>query len=240
MWVLNHVARRWQRAAHIGANDGQARQNPTVLRRNAARGAEMKHPTNRVLHAYWDKLRDGRMAPERNDIDPAAIKNALLDTFILEVDPGMELPLRVAGARIAALFARELKGESFPLLFDEADRRGIRDIVRDVLDDSRPAVAGATIMAPGQRELDFELLLLPLRHHGKTHSRLLGALAPATVPNWMGLVEPSLLRLTSWRIIATDTTPAIETAARTTSPQAANVNQSATPRFQVFKGGRAK
>ena len=47
----------------------------------------MKHPTSRQLHAYWDRLRGERAAPERSEIEPGEIRNLLADSFILETDP---------------------------------------------------------------------------------------------------------------------------------------------------------
>ena len=46
----------------------------------------MKHPSTRALYAYWDEKRGGRPAPDRADIDPAAIRHALGDTFMLAAD----------------------------------------------------------------------------------------------------------------------------------------------------------
>ena len=47
----------------------------------------MKHPSNRELFEYWNERRGTRLAPERADIDPAAIRKVLGDTFVLEAVP---------------------------------------------------------------------------------------------------------------------------------------------------------
>ncbi len=164
-------------------------------------GAEMKQAVTRKLFSYWNNLRAERTAPERADIDPAAIRALLRDTFILEVDPDRMLPVRVAGARIASLFMRELKGEPFSGLYRAEDRDWLGGIVESVLDEPTPAVAGVSAAPTGREPLEMELLLLPLRHGGKTHSRILGSLVPATFPSWMGLIPSQPLRLTSLRII---------------------------------------
>ena len=49
--------------------------------------------------------------------------------------------------------------------------------------------------------LDLELLLLPLRHRGKTHSRILGSLTPAEAPYWIGICPLTRLSLRSIRIL---------------------------------------
>ena len=45
----------------------------------------MKHPSNRELFNYWNERRGERLAPERADIEPAAIRQVLGDTFVIEM-----------------------------------------------------------------------------------------------------------------------------------------------------------
>jgi hypothetical protein len=204
----------------------------------------MKQSTTRNLFSYWNKLRAGRMAPERDAIDPAAIPSLLLDTFILEVDPGRTLPVRVAGARMASLFTRELKGLPFTQLFGDDDRDCLAAIIESVLDEPTPAVAGVSAAPPGRAPLDMELLLLPLRHHGKTHARILGALTPSAIPGWLGLVETAPLNIVSLRVIhpvrpglPADTLDAI--SAIGDLPLPANHNRTGEFVLRVLQGGRA-
>jgi hypothetical protein len=49
--------------------------------------------------------------------------------------------------------------------------------------------------------LDVELLLLPLRHFGKTHSLALGALTPVNEPDWLGRKSAPALHVNSMRVI---------------------------------------
>ena len=71
----------------------------------------MKHAASRELYAYWEERRGQRPAPERADIEPGAIRQALSDTFILELEAADGHSFRLAGTRVCALFGRELKGE---------------------------------------------------------------------------------------------------------------------------------
>jgi hypothetical protein len=59
--------------------------------------------------------------------------------------------------------------------------------------------------------IDLELLLLPLRHRGRTDERALGAISPATLPSWVGLIPVVSLETTSVRIVnaARDRKPAL-------------------------------
>ena len=79
----------------------------------------MQLAVSRELYAYWDTLRAGRSAPERNDIDPGAIRGILADTFVLDFDPKRGFPFRIAGSRANALFLRELRGFPFLQLWRE-------------------------------------------------------------------------------------------------------------------------
>src|SRR5580698_895928 len=88
----------------------------------------MKHPASRRLYAYWDELRGKRPAPERAEIEPGAIRQILSEAFIAALNPVAGYPFRLAGTRVCALFCRELKGESFLSLWDEASKRSIRDL----------------------------------------------------------------------------------------------------------------
>ncbi len=164
----------------------------------------MKHPATQSLYAYWDSIRGDRLAPERAEIDPTAIRHLLADTFMLEVDPEGRHPFRLAGTRVCALFGRELKDESFSALWlSEDGARGHEGdaLVRTVCDEAQGAVAGVLGASAGDRHIDIEMLLLPLRHAGKTHARVLGCLSPATMPTWFGLQPIDRLVLRSFRVI---------------------------------------
>ncbi len=89
----------------------------------------MKHESTRALFDYWNEKRGTRPAPERADIDPAAIRHALGDTFMLAADFVDQLRFRLAGTRVCALFCREIKGEEFISLWDEKSRKLIDDLL---------------------------------------------------------------------------------------------------------------
>jgi hypothetical protein len=57
----------------------------------------MKHPSARALHAYWDRLRAGRAAPERSEIEPGQIGRLLGDVFLLENSVNPRYSVRLAG-----------------------------------------------------------------------------------------------------------------------------------------------
>jgi len=103
----------------------------------------MKHASTRELFAYWNGRRGARVAPERAEIDPGAIRTALGDTFLLASAPDGGHTFRLAGTRVCALFGRELKGECFISLWEDADRAAARSLLRIVATEMVGVVAGA-------------------------------------------------------------------------------------------------
>jgi hypothetical protein len=148
----------------------------------------MRHAVSRELYGYWNELRAGRTAPERNDVEPGAIRSVLADTFVLEFDAGIGFPFRISGSRVNTLFLRELRGLSFLKLWRETDQSEIESVLLRVADKAQPCLLGAEARPPGLGSLQVEVALLPLRHHGSTRSRILGSLAADAGPDWLGLV----------------------------------------------------
>ena len=157
------------------------------------------------LHAYWDALRGARATPERNDIEPGAIRGVLADTFILEFAPEAGFPFRVVGSRTNALFGRELRGAPFLGLWRREDGEVMARLIAGAADGAQPFLVGAQGAPEGGATLDLEVLILPLRHHGATHARALGCCAPAATPGWLGLLPLRPLRIGSLRALASQT-----------------------------------
>src|SRR6516225_7253589 len=101
------------------------------------------------LYGYWSRIRGARSAPERNDVDPGAIRGVLADTFVLDFDAQSGFPFRIAGSRANALFGTELRGLSFLELWREADRQTIRAVLQRVANDAEPTVLRAEARPPG-------------------------------------------------------------------------------------------
>jgi hypothetical protein len=146
----------------------------------------MKHASSQIVLSHWSERRRNRAAPERNDIDPALIRHALADTFMLAADFTGELRFRLAGTRVCALFGREVKGESLRSFWSEESRRQIDALLKIVADESVGAVAGLAGTTADGIEVNVEMLLLPLAHSGQARIWALGVLAPVKTPFWLG------------------------------------------------------
>jgi hypothetical protein len=153
------------------------------------------------LYAYWNRLRGARSAPERNDVDPGAIRGVLADTFVLDFDARRGFPFRIAGSRANALFLKELRGFSFLDLWRNADRAELDSILHCVAAEAQAFLIGAEARLPNRDAADVEIVLMPLRHHGLTHARVLGGLAVHVAPAWMGLSGVGPIALTSLRAL---------------------------------------
>jgi hypothetical protein len=199
-------------------------------------GTEMKHSSSQELFFYWNRIRGARTAPERSEVDPAAIKKLLADTFMLEIDVERRFPFRLTGTRVNALFDTELKGYSFIELWCKEDRSLLTAILSGVVDGRCPAVIGAGAAPKGHEEVDTELLLLPLRHHGKTHARVLGHLSPARHASWFGLLPVDSLRFHSARMLHQSDTNILRYQAPLLKSVAPAFRQYA--HLRVYSGGR--
>lgn len=169
----------------------------------------MKLATTRELFAYWDRCRGERLAPERADIDPAAIRRVLGDTFILAFERAAGHRFRLAGTRVCALFARELKGQPFLTLWGQASGEAVGQLTATIAGETVGAVASATGVTADGDTMALELLLLPLGQSGRMPVRLLGSLTPVSIPYWLGVRPLERLTLGALRYVG----PAVDGAA---------------------------
>jgi hypothetical protein len=194
----------------------------------------MKHPSARELFNYWNAQRGLRTAPERADIEPAAIRRALADTFILSYDSGTGHSFRVAGTRLCAAFGRELRGAAFIDLWDQESRQRMHDLLAVVAHECIGVVAGGRGCSDEGAVLEFELLVLPLRHRTTTDARLLGALAPRELPYWFGMNPVGRLALGTIRYLG-DHESATADSAMHSLPPGGRIRHG----FVVYDGGQA-
>jgi len=159
----------------------------------------MKQAASRELYAYWQDLRGRRPAPLRAEIEPGAIRHVLGEAFIVALDRNTGYPFRLAGTRVCALFGRELKGESFVSLWDEASRKTIFDLLNILAKETIGTVAGVTTQNTDGEPLELELLMLPLLAPRPMLARTIGVLTPVKIPQWIGLRRVGALTLGSRR-----------------------------------------
>jgi hypothetical protein len=203
----------------------------------------MKHPSSRQLFAYWTKQRGERPAPERGDIDPAAIRHALGDIFILAADFIEDQRFRLAGTRVCALFGRELKGESFGSPWAVSCKGEFRAMLAQVIGDNAGLVAGVGGRNAQGDAIDLEMLLLPLAHRGHARVRAIGVLAATELPYWIGDKPIKELTLGTVRHIGGELDASIAPAAHMATLIAGDTANPGDGRmkrgFMVYQGGRS-
>jgi hypothetical protein len=160
----------------------------------------MKHESICQLFDYWNERRGAREAPERSEIEPGAIRRALADTFILAFDTCSGYPFRIAGTRICAAFGRELKSEGFVDLWRPEDRALVTQVLPAVAQEYLGIIANARAES-GEGTIEYELLILPLKHRIGADARFIGALAPVEVPYWFGMSAIGPLALSTHRYL---------------------------------------
>jgi hypothetical protein len=138
----------------------------------------MKHPSNRELFNYWNERRGERLAPERADIEPAAIRHVLGDTFVTEMSGSENHLFRIAGTRLCALFGRELKAESFLKLWSRTARPRSASCLRwswTRRSASSPAPPGPPPTTSWRRSIS-SCCCCPLAFRSRNEARVMGAL----------------------------------------------------------------
>jgi hypothetical protein len=194
----------------------------------------MKHTSSRELFGYWTEKRGARPSPERSEIEPSAIRRALGDVFILAFDRAAGHPFRLAGTRVCALFGRELRDLPFLGLWDAQSRDALTDLMASVGEESSGAVASANAATAEGWGQALELLMLPLQSRDGVPSRVIGVLAPLTVPFWLGAAH--LDRLTLGTVRHLD--PALASPAAARLVRGAEVTRGQHGVFVVHEGGR--
>ena len=146
----------------------------------------MQQPTSRQLYAYWDHVRNGRVAPRRFEIEPSMIAAVLPETFIVEGTGALGYRFRLAGTQICEQFGRELRGADLLSLWEDADRDAVASLLRNVVADGVVGYGCFRAYSCTNRQASFEFVLLPLIHTGDTINRVLGAITAIEPPFWLG------------------------------------------------------
>lgn len=163
----------------------------------------MNNPAISELFQYWNRLRDGKPAPDRRQIEPVDIRSWLADTFILENGMRSDVSFRLAGTRVCSIFGRELKHFSFYSLFSLNDISMVRRLVQSCFKDKSVSVIRFDGISKEQKIVGFETIFLPLEGTGES-ARLFGGMVCDEKPYWLG-ADPILeSRITSVRVIDPD------------------------------------
>lgn len=140
-------------------------------------GRRMSDPILDSLKQYWEKLRAGRLAPYRSEIDPRQFEHALENMFILELVDDNVVRVRLAGMRLCELMGMEVRGMSPETFVMQEDRARFGTLVQQVA--QTPAVveiALETVDFRGRSGTAY-MLLMPLRNDFGEITRILGCIS---------------------------------------------------------------
>jgi hypothetical protein len=125
------------------------------------------------LKTYWDRLRAGRVAPYRAEIDPRQFESALENMFIIEKLAPDNMRIRLAGMRICEMMGMEVRGMQPGFLIDEADRVRFDRLLNVVM--SEPAVVELKLAARNRAgAYRATMLMMPLRSDFGDINRVIG------------------------------------------------------------------
>lgn len=139
-----------------------------------SKDAEMAHPLITSVSRYWDSLRAGRLVPQREEIDPREIQNALSYSFILDRARPGSVRFRLSGMHLNDILGMEARGMPVRALCDVPYRQRFMEQVERVFE--TPSILEVELRADGGAEgpVRARLALLPLSTHGGEINRALG------------------------------------------------------------------
>jgi hypothetical protein len=128
------------------------------------------------LKGYWERLRAGRIAPYRAEIDPRQFEGALENMFIIEKLSQDNMRIRLAGMKICEMMGMEVRGMQPGYLIDEADRERFERLLHVVMNE--PAVVELSLEAPGRvGTYSASMLLMPLKSDFGDINRAMGGIS---------------------------------------------------------------
>ena len=136
----------------------------------------------RAVYRYWEERRSGRLAPSRQDIDPADLVPVLPHLVLLDVvrDGPKEIDFRyrVAGTENYAIHHYELTGMMVSQLRPASYGQAVWNAMRDVATTGRPHCRRVTFANQRGLRRSYLVLRLPLSADGRTIDQILG------LPDW--------------------------------------------------------
>jgi hypothetical protein len=170
---------------------------------NIAGQKKLEHHGISELFLYWNRLRAGRPAPKRSEIEPMDIRSTLADTFILENGLREDATFRLSGTRVCAIFGRELKNFTFYSLFCATDLSIVRRLIQSCFNEKSVSVISFEGTSKDRRTLSFDCIFLPLDSESESQ-RLFGAMFAKEKPFWLGADIIVDCKVTSVRVVDAD------------------------------------
>ena len=206
----------------------------------------MKQRTNSALYAYWNDVRNGRIAPRRFDIEPSRIGELLPHTFMLERAEGQTFRFRLAGTKLCEQFQTEFRGANFVDGWDGGDSQTLVQQFESVTAQGGVVLLNIEARSEGSVKAAFEIVILPLVHTQDSVDRYLGAMSAIDPPVTLGSEPLTRKRLVSHEAIWPDGRPhrIVDKVCRQVPflphVRHARIVRNDRRQFRVYEGGLAK
>lgn len=150
--------------------------NGNVVSLHSARRAT-RFPSIAQVEAYWHGLRNGRLCPTRNQIDPRGMAGALHEAFILEkIAPGLAR-IRLAGQHLNDILDMEVRGMPISAFFLPDARKEMHRALEALFDmPAQITLSLSTEAGPFRKPHEAQMVMLPLRDNAGQITRVLGAM----------------------------------------------------------------
>ncbi len=128
------------------------------------------------LYSNWQRLRQGRPAPARSDIDPTQINCVLpyIGLFDVEAAP-RRYRIRLMGNQIVAWYGCDVTGRYLDEIDFGTSGKSTFEILDLVVDKVAPAYMSGEYTKHDERTIRYERLFLPLCDEGTKVTALIGA-----------------------------------------------------------------
>ena len=129
-----------------------------------------------IVLRYWERLRAGRTAPMRSELDPRQIEDALENTLILERTAPGHVRIRLAGMHLSELMGMEVRGMTPDALIEPNDRAAFMTLLEGIFE--RPEIIEIDLVSRPRARLPLRarMLLLPMQSDLGEMNRALGCL----------------------------------------------------------------
>jgi hypothetical protein len=138
------------------------------------------------LFAYWASLRKAGRLPGRADIRPEDLKRLLPTVSLIDVLPGGDYRLRLAGTGLYSVYGREITGRRLEDVYNSQAAEYWRRELDQVVKDGRPGVGVHSLSWRGVSHMSILWLRLPLASNGKDVDMILGYDAVVGAPSESG------------------------------------------------------
>ena len=206
----------------------------------------MKQKINAALYAYWNDVRDGRIAPRRFDIEPSRIGDLLPHTFMLERSGGQNFRFRLAGTSLCEQFHADFRGANFIEGWDGDDALTLARQFEVMTSQGGVVLLTLEARSEGALKIEFEVIVLPLVHTQESVDRYLGAMSAINPPANLGSEPLTRKRLVHHEVIWPDGRPhkIVDRVCRQVPflphVRHARIVRSDRRQFRVYEGGLAK